>query len=90
MGVSIRQNRIKLDVADKRYAYVTFKELASYDQRDVRSRYVYGHHLDAVTHNDYLYPVTVNGRLANARRYISNDRYHELLKLHEIRQVMES
>lgn len=85
---AIRQNRQRVLCGDGRFAYVAFNELIAEDKQ--RARAAYPHTIEHLPDEEYLYPVTVNGRLASARRYMSRERAQELYDLHQVRQVMES
>jgi hypothetical protein len=85
--VVIRQNRQDV-CGDRRYAYVAFKELIAEDRQRAKGRYP--HMVAHLPDEEYLYPVTVAGRLADARRYMPADRAKDLYDLHQVRQVMES
>lgn len=54
--------------ADKRFNYVKYSELTKEDQNIARN--LYTNVVAWIPHEEYLYPVKINGRLArSARRY---------------------
>ena len=69
---------------DARYEYVPFYALTQHDQQIALRSYPYTEkHLPDTA---YLYPVTKNGRLASARRYMPRETAERLFKDYQFAQ----